>query len=248
VGVPSRSLPAARPPEPVTLTAWYSHPAAAAPVPAVLLMHGCSGPGRNLPQWRGILHELGYAVLSLDSFGGRGVKEICSDFSRVSEQERQGDAFAALEWLVARPEVAGDRIAVVGFSHGGGIALDVAVLPPPALPGFRAAIAFYPACRPPRRKSAEYRIPLLILIGEADDWTPVGPCRDLARLSRGGPIDLRVYPEALHGFDVGGLAPTLRPGVRNLNSPTGWGSVTGEHPAARAAAIEALTGFLRARL
>ncbi|BBK34748.1 dienelactone hydrolase [Stella humosa] len=250
VAVASSSLKPGEAPVPVELVAWFSRPPVAGAVPAVLLMHGCSGPGRNLPQWRQVLDGMGLAVLSLDSFAGRGLKEICSDFTRLSDRERLVDALAGLDWLASRPDILGGRIALIGFSHGGGIALDAAALPPrDAAPrGFRAAIAFYPACRLPRRQQAEYRVPLSILIGDADDWTPAAACRDLVARSRGLPIELEVYPEARHAFDVAGLAETLRPDVQNRNSPTGRGSVVGENPAARAAAIDAVRGFLKRHL
>jgi dienelactone hydrolase len=39
--------------------------------------------------------------------------------------------------------------------------------------------------------------------GDADNWTPVGPCHDLfARLRvAGADAELTVYPGAMHGFD-----------------------------------------------
>ncbi|BBK45347.1 hypothetical protein STVA_53670 [Allostella vacuolata] len=253
VPVASSMLRPGVPAVPVQLVAWFSRPQGAGPAPAVLLMHGCSGPGRNLPQWRRVLHELGYAVLSLDSFGGRGVQEICSDFSRVSDEERLADAHAGLDWLAARADVRSDRVALIGFSHGGGIALDVGsvrsrLARPPGAATFVAVVAFYPACRPARRQTAEYAVPVQILIGEADDWTPASRCRELAMRSRGIPVELTVFPGALHGFDVAGLPVALRPDVRNVNRPGGWGSVTGEDPAAREAAETLVKAFLLRQL
>ncbi|MCC7276683.1 MAG: dienelactone hydrolase family protein [Alphaproteobacteria bacterium] len=233
----------------VDLAAWYSRPAADGPVPAVLLLHGCSGPGRNLRQWRRFLDARGLAVLNLDSFGARGVQEICSDFSRVTDAQRRGDATAALAWLAARPEIDATRIAVMGFSHGGGIALDLAARRPPgATAAFRAAIAFYPACRRRARQEAEYAIPLQILVGDADDWTPAARCTELRARSRGIPVELEVYPDAQHAFDVPGLATVHRPDVQNINSPTGRGATSGGDPAALAAAETAVASFLERRL
>ena len=56
--------------------------------------------------------------------------------------------------------------------------------------------------------------PTVILIGEADDWTPGETCRELAELTRreGAAVELTVYPGAYHGFDVG----LLQPGIRYL--------------------------------
>jgi dienelactone hydrolase len=51
--------------------------------------------------------------------------------------------------------------------------------------------------------------PLMILIGEADDWTPADRCREMITKARpdGAPIALTVYPGAHHAFDVGWLQP-----------------------------------------
>ena len=58
-------------------------------------------------------------------------------------------------------------------------------------------------------------VPTLILIGESDDWTPAEACRKLvagqddlgiSRQKGDGPaIQLIVYPNAYHGFDLPSL-------------------------------------------
>ena len=62
---------------------------------------------------------------------------------------------------------------------------------------FRAAVAYYPGCGigPPALTA-----PTLILIGEADDWTPAEHCRDMVAQVRANsaPIELVVYPGAGH--------------------------------------------------
>ena len=56
---------------------------------------------------------------------------------------------------------------------------------------------------------AEIYAPVLILIGEADDWTPAERCRDMVRHPRpdSAPIAMTVYPGAHHAFDVVQLQP-----------------------------------------
>ena len=72
---------------------------------------------------------------------------------------------------------------------------------------FRLAIAFYPFCISDR----SFGIPVLVLIGSKDDWTPATFCRDLlAKSSRDGkPITLKVYDGVFHGFDDADLGPGL---------------------------------------
>jgi dienelactone hydrolase len=61
-------------------------------------------------------------------------------------------------------------------------------------------------------------VPLLILIGERDDWTTADACRKLAAhesdigitrsLGHSAPIQLIVYPDAVHTFDSAGQPHT----------------------------------------
>jgi dienelactone hydrolase len=69
-----------------------------------------------------------------------------------------------------------------------------------APPRFKTAIAFYPGCRQIARLD-DWRpsIPLILLIGGADDWTRPGPCRELARRTGFRFIE---YVGAYHGFDA----------------------------------------------
>jgi dienelactone hydrolase len=54
--------------------------------------------------------------------------------------------------------------------------------------------------------------PTLILIGEADEASPVEPCSEMVAHARpdGAPIALTVYPGVHHNFDVAALTPGVR--------------------------------------
>jgi dienelactone hydrolase len=71
-------------------------------------------------------------------------------------------------------------------------------------------VAFYPYCG----DVASYQTltPLLILHGEADDWTPIEPCRYVADNARvaGRDVTLVAYPGAHHAFDDAGLRRPTR--------------------------------------
>jgi dienelactone hydrolase len=81
------------------------------------------------------------------------------------------------------PALTWGDIVLLGWSNGGSTVL-YSVEPKHAPEGqqdFKKAIAFYPGCRVPLETAKwSTRIPLLILIGEADDWTAAAPCHDLA--------------------------------------------------------------------
>jgi dienelactone hydrolase len=95
--------------------------------------------------------------------------------------------------------------------------------------GFRAAIAFYPPCRPvlPWRT----KTPTLILIGGADDWSAPAPCQALAERQQRGGFDVTevTYPGAHHGFDNPLLGPEKR---RVPDARGGRGATIQYNPAA----------------
>lgn len=181
----------------------YSQPDGPGPFPAVLLLHGCSGVGRNHALWARRLVDWGYAAALIDSFGPRGVKSVCGEGGRVvSPDERALDAFDAAQRLRENPEIDGARIGIVGFSHGGWTVLRAVLrstVEAAAAPPFPAAVAYYPSCP---RSAGRRATDTLILIGGSDDWTPAQRCVDYERRAGTPPsLDLVVYPGAHHGFD-----------------------------------------------
>jgi dienelactone hydrolase len=193
-----------------------------------------------------------------DSFSGRGFPGgVCSDPSpnrvNVAPLRRVRDAYAALDRLRAEPGVQGDRIGVMGGSHGGSTTLatiaELASDPSPLADrkrhGFAAAIALYPACDIGRPLfSQEYHpvAPLLILAGRLDDWTPAAPCEDLARVAKGTKVDIKVYPNAHHSFD--NATPVRYVETRiNAHAAGGRGATTGGNPEAWRDSIQQVESF-----
>jgi dienelactone hydrolase len=62
--------------------------------------------------------------------------------------------------------------------------------------------------------------PALILIGEADDWTPADRCRLIVAHARpdGAPITLTVYPGAHHGSTLQCCSPAEDPSAIGSNT------------------------------
>lgn len=239
---------------PLTLSGDFSRPNGPGPFPAVVLLHGCGGPRPNASLWRRFFHDRGYAVLAVNSFAPRGVDEICTKTGVVTWKMRAADAFGALEHLARQPVIQPDAILVMGFSHGGGISLDVtssfrldARLA--SLPRFRAAIALYPPCGQPQRKDSRRMAPTFIGIGADDDWTPAEECKALAANHQGpDALDLRVYPNAAHSFDNLDRPVTRLTKALNRHSPTGMGATVGGSPSATAAVQEDVARFLSTAL
>ncbi|MBM3557602.1 MAG: dienelactone hydrolase family protein [Alphaproteobacteria bacterium] len=219
----------------------------------VIGAHGCSGMLRRddgavtalYRGWARQLTEAGIALLLVDSFTPRGFATVCNTDNVNAQRDRPRDMAGALAHARTRPDIDADRIALMGWSHGGGVVVSTVTRDL----GFKAAIAVYPGACSVRAQGAGWKppIPLLVLIGEADDWTPLAPCRDLAEYGRrqGADIEFVAYPGAHHGFDGFGPVQQLKglQGAIRGQPPT-----VGAHPEARADAYARSIAFLKSRL
>jgi dienelactone hydrolase len=94
-------------------------PAGAGPFPAVVVLHGCDGVHRHERIWAQQLTAWGYVAIVVDSFRPRGMTTVCNQGMLVAPQLQALDAFNAANYLRTQPIVGGERIGVIGFSHGG---------------------------------------------------------------------------------------------------------------------------------
>ena len=245
-----------------------SKPDGPGPFPAVVVMHDCSGLGPRSSgapaRWTTELVGRGYVVAIPDSFTTRGFGDgVCTVASThgvdVSPERRARDAYAALTHLRTLTYVDGRRVGLMGGSHGGTTTLAAMVEPAGGLEplaadrraGFAAAVALYPRCatrsgrlRGDATGTSRPVAPLLILIGERDDWTPAADCQRLAAAARSAapPVTLVVYPGAHHSFDSPNPVRYV-PARINPSSPTGRGATTGGDPTAWSASIRDVATF-----
>ena len=200
----------------ITLTGKLTRPEGGGPFPALVFLHGCDGVLYDDVTFISIEHRMiamGYVVLQVDSFGPRGitgVDGVCAGTDRLkgSPWVRARDAHAGKDYLANLTYVDGDRIAVIGWSHGGMTVLEAvrnhAINEPVRLRPFRAAIAFYPYCP---LKLPGLDAPLLVLIGDADDWTRAVRCKEMT-----------LEGDTTHEY-YGGSRRVVRPGCEGRS----WG-------------------------
>jgi dienelactone hydrolase len=230
---------------PTIINGYLYKPFGPGPFAAVISIHGCDGVANEKGEvrplygtWGEVLSQKGYAVLLIDSFQPRGHVSLCAMlpvFSRpiLPNRETPMDAFGAMNYLRSRPDVQPDKIAILGQSYGG-MAMMFTIANG-ALPkdlsqekDFRAAIALYPNCPPVADKDPHWRPrqPMLLLMGESDNFVPPAACRELVARARdeGSPaIQVQFYPDTHHAFDHPNLPMTVVTSVKlppDGHSPT----------------------------
>jgi dienelactone hydrolase len=246
---------------PARLEGVLSVPQGAGPFPALVMLHGCTGLRTRtgaiqakLRFWVEHLGALGYATLLVDSFTPRGIDEVCTGRHMLSPvRDRADDARGGLRYLQGRTDIEPSRIGLLGWSNGAAATLSVLFDEGSAERDFRAAVAFYPNCTRTYPGGPTFRpyVPLYILVGALDDWTPAAPCMEIVDRARaaGAPIAIKVYPGAHHAFDAPSTPVRYRPEVKNHTKADGdSGATVGTEPAARADAIVEVTRFLAAQL
>jgi dienelactone hydrolase len=171
--------------------------------PVVVVISGNSG----TPNYRSYATQvagLGYYTVLIDG------KDILT-----RQQDGAGNLRKVVAKAQASPNGAPGKAMVIGFSQGGGGVLAHAVAMPEL---FTAAVVYYPQTNWARNLAGvvgRMQMPLLVLAGERDRYNNcclIEHMRemDAAAKARGLPLELVVYPNADHGFNLTGSA--YRPG------------------------------------
>ena len=182
-------------------------PSGKGPFPALIMLPECHGlkepvVAKQQQAWADRFAGWGYASLQVDSFGPRGLNDVCA--GDLAGTVGAADAFAAKAHLSGLSLIDPGKVAIVGWSYGSWAIMyvvdsryrDADVKP------FQAAVAFYPYCTPSQRRDT----PLMILIGEKDSMFSSCKSRNDGRLN-GADYELRfvVYPNTTHVFDYEGI-------------------------------------------
>jgi dienelactone hydrolase len=195
----------------MTMTGELTRPSGTGPFPAVVFLPGCDGGLDDINQhYRGFFQHQGYVVLFVDENGSRHVGNVCSHSEGTLPLLRIAtDAVGAHAYLRSLSYVDANRIALIGWSWGGTAALvasNKGLAPSTGAPNdsFRAVVSFYPQCGYLVKYAEDARVPVLILIGQGDDWASPSECSQGVQASQqnGQPVSMQTFPRAVHAFDT----------------------------------------------
>ena len=182
-----------------TIEAELFLPEGDGPFGCVIAHHGSKGWATHHQDHIDGWINAGLAVCKVNSFAARGIDSTVDDQLSVTHAMMLVDAFSTRSVLAQDPRI--DKIGIAGWSLGGTVALYSAWSPIVDILGsaFDAHLPFYPAAhiRPDIQKWSDS--PILILHGDADNWTPVHLVEEL--LPQLPNATLHAYPDAHHSFD-----------------------------------------------
>ena len=176
-------------------------------LPAMIFVHGSSGPLARHERWLDLIREMGIATLRADHLKARGELSTIGDHTNLTGAAITADVLHLLKAAAAHPRLDPKRIGIMGSSKGGGVAIYSAWRPLreriARAQRFAAHIALYPPCIYWQRKDFS-EVPMLLMIGSEDNWTGVDHCVESVKALREAGFDniaVKLYPGAHHGFD-----------------------------------------------
>lgn len=184
------------------------------PAPAVLIMPDIFGRGAFYDNLARRLAQAGFVALDPEQFFREGpLAENTLPAARSRRADKHFDDAramedyrAALQWLSARPEVAGNAVGAIGFCMGGTSIFQAAALYPEDM---KAGVAYYgfPAASTPGLPSPielvdRIAAPIVGLWGDQDEGCGMGNVETMRQKldAAGKDFTFKVYPGLGHGF------------------------------------------------
>jgi len=177
-------------------------PAGKGPFPALIVIHEWWGLNDWVKEQGSKLSDQGYVALAVDLYRGKvaDTAEMAHELMRGMPEDRAiRDLKAAYDFLAAQPGVKKDRIGSIGWCMGGGYSLDVAL----AEPGLAAAVINYGHLATEPAEMKKIQAPILGMFGGKDRGIPPDDVKKFQQAMEqlGKKIDVKIYPDAGHGFE-----------------------------------------------
>ncbi len=176
--------------------------------PLVMGVAGSLGWAEHHLEYLKMYREMGIATFEVNSFKSRQVESTVGTQVEVTTATMVLDSYKAFEKLSVHPRINKEKVAITGWSLGGGVALLSGWLPAKQAIDidltFAAHLAIYPPCIVEPEILDFTDSPIHILIGELDNWVPADACVDLVskiRAHGSENIAVTVYENAHHSFD-----------------------------------------------
>lgn len=232
VSFPTQPLPDTPSSTPIDIPAQLYLPLKPAfPISAVVVVPSSGG----VEQTRELYYaeelvKAGMAALVVESFAARNIDNSIYDQSKLESWDIEHDAIAALRYLTSDIRIKPDRIAVLGVSKGGTVAMDTSLLVRRRWMKvntltFAAHIAISPDCNWTTRSDETTGSPIFFLLAELDNQTPIVPClAKAARMKSQGnsSIKTKVLRGAHHAWEELGSAPIADPKAENYSRCRVW--------------------------
>ena len=176
-------------------------------VPLVIGVPGSKNWSKHHLEYMQMYLEDGFATFQLHSFDSRNIKSTVGNQTQVTTAMMILDSYKAFEILAEHPNINKDKVAITGWSLGGGVALFSAWKPLKNAINtklkFAAHLSYYPPCIVEPNILEFTDSPIHLLLGELDNWVPAEACVDLCSKMKlkGAEIGYTIFKNAHHSFD-----------------------------------------------
>ncbi|APX32804.1 dienelactone hydrolase [Brachybacterium sp. P6-10-X1] len=191
------------------------------PVPGLVVLQEIFGLSPYMQQRCADLAALGYAVLAPQLFArldppvvgvedGDDAEAWLAEGMALAErlpwERAEADALASLNALRAQGAVETERVGVIGFCYGGGLAFAATAAATLEGRAPSVLVSYYGSALPSLlEQAAHVRVPSLHHIGTADDFIPLGTAQQIREaVTAGGTRDqvrFELHEGAGHAFD-----------------------------------------------
>jgi carboxymethylenebutenolidase len=182
------------------MRAYMVRPTASPLAPGVVVVHENRGLNPYIRDVARRVAKAGFIAIAPDGLTPMGGYPGNDEEGRALQQKvdptkLMNDFFAAVEFMMAHPDVTG-KVGITGFCYGGGVANAAAV----AYPELGAAVPFY-GRQPEAKDVARIQAPLLLQYAGLDERVNAGwPAYQEALDANGKTYEAYIYEGVNHGF------------------------------------------------